>query len=58
MTADRLGDHRGLINYLEGNKENQFYLIETTVYGLENLKDKICKSMEIIETFEMIKNGA
>lgn len=58
MTADSLGDHRGLIHYLKGNRENQFYLIETTVYGLDNLKDKICKSMEIIKTFEIIKNGA
>ena len=54
MTCDDIGNHRSFLNYVKGPKENEFYLIDVTFYNPDDLDNKISKSMEIINTFNLI----
>ena len=51
MSAENRTDYRGLVYYVQGNQKNQFFLIETTLYGTNDLR--MCESMEIVNTFRI-----
>lgn len=54
MTCDDIGNHRSFLNYIKGQKENEFYLIDVNFYNPDDLDKKISKSLEIINTFSLI----
>ncbi len=51
---DEFGNHKSIIYYVQRNKSDTFYLLETTIYESENYKEKFCQLRSIIETFKII----
>ncbi|MBS2213967.1 hypothetical protein KEM09_21340 [Carboxylicivirga mesophila] len=52
-TSNMIENHKSLIYYVQRNKSDTFYLLETTVYDIENYQEKLRELRPILETFKI-----